>query len=136
MQTNSPSPAPDDAFAFVPVVTRPRADGWTPERQRQFIAALAVLGTVEHAARSVGMSVTGAYQLRRRPDAASFAAAWDAAITEGTNRALDLAIDRGLNGWLQPRFYRDRYVGSIHRFENRMAMAALRALDRIADLRK
>lgn len=51
-----PPPADDDLPAFTPVpMTRSRHDGWTPERQRGFIAALAQSGIVARAARSVGM---------------------------------------------------------------------------------
>ena len=59
---------------FTPIPRRYRHDGWTPERQRAFIAALAETGSVKHAARRVGMSTDGAYQLRRQKGADSFAA--------------------------------------------------------------
>ena len=42
---------------FTPVaLERVRHDGWTPERQRLFLVALAALGTVDAAAQAVGMS--------------------------------------------------------------------------------
>lgn len=47
--------------------------------QRGFIAGLARGLNVEEAARSVGMRRQGAYALRTRPGAESFAAAWDSA---------------------------------------------------------
>lgn len=113
---------------FTPVATaRSRRDGWTPERQRDFLAALATTGIVAQAAKSVGMGVTSAYNLRRRPDAGSFAAAWDIAETSARERALIFLIDQATKGTTRPRFYRGKCVGSAHRFETRLAIAALRA---------
>lgn len=116
--------------AFTPVPTvRSRRDGWTPERQRAFIAALAESGVIATAARSVGMGVTSAYNLRRRAGAESFARAWDRVLAEARERALDYVLDRALNGTTRPRFYRGRFVGTAHRYESRLALAALRAMD-------
>jgi len=67
------------APAFVPVPTRARADGWTPEAQARFITALSKTRSVSAAAQSVGLSRASAYKLRQHPQAHSFAAAWDAA---------------------------------------------------------
>ena len=88
-----------DAPEFEPVpMARIRHDGWTPERQRMFIAALCATGTVESAARSVGMSRMAAYNLRKREGAESFADAWENAIGVGRARVFDYAMDRALNG--------------------------------------
>jgi hypothetical protein len=65
---------------FTPVPRQYRRNGWTPERQAAFIAALADTGCVAKAARRVGMARTRCYALRRGPAAESFRAAWDAAI--------------------------------------------------------
>jgi hypothetical protein len=87
--------APD----FTPVpLARSRADGWTPERQHMFIAALSATGTVDSAARSVGMTRMAAYNLRKRAGAESFAHAWDLAIYCGRKRVFHYAMDRALNG--------------------------------------
>ena len=56
-------PLPD----FAPVPRRYRHDGWTPERQKAFIAALAETGCVERAARMVNMAQANCYTLRRAP---------------------------------------------------------------------
>ncbi|HEX8654218.1 MAG TPA: hypothetical protein VF693_03215 [Allosphingosinicella sp.] len=66
-------PAPPPAFEPVPL--RYRRDGWTSERQRAFIAALACTRCVLAACRLVALSPEAAYKLARRPDAASFRAA-------------------------------------------------------------
>ena len=43
-----------------------------------------------------------------------------------------MALDRAINGWHEPRFYRGRQIGTVHRFDDRMAIAALNAADRAA----
>lgn len=127
--TDSPHPAPpveDDPFAFSPAPSQTnRHDGWTPQRQRNFIAALAVMGSVAAAARAVGSSAGGAYALRKRSGAESFAAAWDFAIEIGRERAFQIAMDRAVNGITSPRYYRGKVVGTRHRFDTRLAVIAL-----------
>lgn len=118
--------AVDHLLAFTPAQTG-RFGGWTPERQRQFIVALAATGTVERSCKAVGMTVQGAYKLRKRADAAGFAHAWDEALAQGRERIFGLAVDRALNGYTRPRFYRGRQVGTIHQYDNRMVMHALNA---------
>jgi hypothetical protein len=61
-------------------VLRARRDGWTPERQQRFLAALAQLQCVTAAAAAAGMSVRSAYRLRRHPAGLAFKAGWDAAV--------------------------------------------------------
>lgn len=112
------------AFAPAPSATN-RRDGWTPLRQHHFILALSRIGTVSGAARAVGKSPASAYALRKRAGAEGFAAAWDTAIGEGYLRAFDYAMDRAINGYVQPRYYAGRQVGTIRRYDNRTIMAAL-----------
>lgn len=71
---------PQEMTAFEPVPRKFRHDGWTPARQKAFIAALADTGSVKRACAAVGMTAVGAYLLRRQPGAKSFAAAWRAAL--------------------------------------------------------
>ena len=113
------------ALAFHPVPGRQRHDGWTPDRQRRFVAALALTGTVARAAHAVGMSGASAYNLRRRPQAESFAGAWDAALQQGRDRAFDIAMDRAINGVTTPLYYRGRFVRTRHRYDHRAIVAAL-----------
>ncbi len=68
-----------ELLRFRPVPIRPRRDGWTPSLQRGFVLELARGAGPDEAARKLGRSRQTAYALRRRPGAASFAAAWDAA---------------------------------------------------------
>ena len=79
-----------DLLSFTPVPRRAHANGWSPELQRAFVAALVVTGSPARAARAIGRHAFGAQQLRKARGGASFAAAWDA--------ALDLARERELAG--------------------------------------
>ena len=65
---------------FYPVPTRTHRDGWTVQRQTDFLGMLAETGSVMGACEAVGMSRKSAYRLRSLPGAESFAAAWDAAL--------------------------------------------------------
>src|SRR4051794_11084909 len=52
-----------DLLDFEPVPRKTaRADGWTPDKQRAFIAALAVTGSDRRAAHAVGMAPNGVEQ--------------------------------------------------------------------------
>lgn len=110
------------ALTFTPVPVRPRRDGWTPERQGAFVAALAQSRCVVAAARAVGKSWQTAYRLRARPDATSFAAAWDRALAPDLDRPFS---GRAMNGIATPITYRGRQVGERRRYDNRLAMYLL-----------
>lgn len=81
-ESNTPKrwPAYRRVPPFLPVPLRARGDGWTPQRQANFIGHLAETGSVAEAARRVGMSRVAAYRLRRCAEAESFAHAWDAVM--------------------------------------------------------
>ena len=122
--------------AFTPVPLRPRADGWTPVRQAEFIGLLAETRCVKKAAMLVGMSRESAYRLRRKPVAEEFAAAWDAILgAPGTPRpkvTLEGLFQRIRLGRYRPVLRGGRYVGTIRKPDNRALLAALARLDRIA----
>jgi len=129
----------DDLLDFAPVPTAStRHDGWTPDRQRAFVSALRLLAGVGAAARAVGMTPQSANRLRRRPGAEAFAAAWDAALFEGRDRAWDEAVRRGRDGHLVPVTRDGRVVAHRRRFDNRLLFAAcyaepMRRFDRTYD---
>lgn len=76
-----PNPEVEALLHFQPVVRKcVRHDGWLPERQREFIVALTVLGQAEQAAIAVGGTMSGAYKLRTANGGEGFAAAWDSAL--------------------------------------------------------
>jgi len=115
---------------FTPVPVKPRHDGWTPARQRGFIDRLCVTGCVARSARAVGKSPQSAYRLRDHPQAASFAAAWGRALDAGQSHQIDVGLDRALNGQSFPIVRAGVCVGERRRYDNRLAMTVLAALDR------
>lgn len=117
-----------EAYDWVPVLRKRRKDGWTPERQRAFIGALADSGEVVAAARSVGMSDAAAYKLRRAPGAESFAAAWDAALQAASGRLIDIAFDRAINGVDDVVVDKEgRHLYTKRKYNDRLLMFLIRA---------
>lgn len=121
---------------FRPVPLRERVDGWTEARQCLFLAHLYLTGSVGLAVQRVGMSRASAYRLRSRPDARSFARAWDGVLTppgsgrlapervdwrKVTNREL---MDQLESGFVQPVIYRGR-VTAIRRKPDKSALLRL-----------
>jgi hypothetical protein len=126
-------------YDWVPVLRKPRPDGWSPQRQRAFIGELADCGSVATAAQRVGMAVSGAYRLRRSPAGAAFAAAWDAAIQQSAHALIDAAFERAMNGSEEPVYDRDgRVIGRKHRQSDGLMMFLLRKHfpDRYGDLHR
>ena len=77
-----------DLLEFDPVPRKvKRADGWTHERQRAFIAALTVTGSKCQAAHAIGMAPFGIDQMLKSDGSDSFRAAYD--------RALEIAAVNG-----------------------------------------
>lgn len=84
---------------------------------------------MQEAARLVGMSRKGAYQLRARVDAESFAAAWDAALGLPLRKVtVDNLQFLAFEGLVQPLMRGGRYVGSTRKPST---SALLRYLDRL-----
>ena len=125
--------APDLNFTPVPRLRR-RRDGWSAERQRAFIAALALCGTVTLAARAVGSTSRSAYRLLDAPGADDFARAWDAAIDQGYARIQAEALERALKGAFVPVYRRDKLVRVEHRRSDKLAIALLSGKERDPNL--
>ncbi|MEI4507103.1 hypothetical protein WBQ88_18350 [Sphingopyxis sp. CCNWLW253] len=136
----TPAPTVDDApaldahghdpaaYDWVPVLKKRRKDGWSPDKQRAFIEALADSGSVATAAQRVCMSESSAYRLRRAPGAEAFDRAWSAAIEAASKKLLDAAFERALVGTDEPVFDREgRRVGRRLRQSDRLLMFLLRA---------
>jgi hypothetical protein len=116
------------AYDWIPVLKKRRKDGWSPDKQRAFIEALADSGSVTTAAQCVGMSESSAYRLRRAPGAEAFDRAWSAAIDAASKKLLDAAFERALVGTDEPVFDRDgNRVGRRLRQSDRLLMFLLRA---------
>ena len=106
--------------SFDPVpLDRIRHDGWTAQRQRDFIAALIAMGSVGQAAKAVGMGKASAYNLRKRPGAGDFNAAWDRALNLGRGRIFDIAMDRAINGVTTIRLLRGGSIDIDNGIERR-----------------
>ncbi len=129
-QTSAHPEPPEGSIALPAFTPVPRAkdrhNGWKPEVQRRFIEALAETGSVKAACRRVGRADHGAYLLRRHPEAASFRAAWDAALDLGIRRIEDAAMDRALYGVEETYHYHGQLVGRRRRYNERLVMFMLR----------
>ncbi len=117
---------PQEMTGFDPVPRKFRHDGWTPERQRAFIGALADTGSVKRAAMHVNMSPEGAYYLRRQRGSEGFRRAWEAALDFGVQRLKDEAFERALNGQLSPVFVGGKLKGFRRVKNDRLLMFCLR----------
>lgn len=117
----APEPAPDIATTpgyvaddYEPIARRRNtAGGWTAERQRAFLSALAQTGSVVQAAEAAGISARSAYRLRAHPEGERFAAAWAAAVMSATRSLLATAFERATDGpvrrvWRGGRIVRER----------------------------
>jgi hypothetical protein len=111
---------------FAPVPRRYRHDGWTPERQKAFIEALADTGCVRRAARMVNMAQANCYTLRRSPGAEEFRRAWDAALDFGLKRLKDIAFERAIEGYLVPVFVAGKLIGFRRKHNDALLMFCLR----------
>jgi hypothetical protein len=75
---------------FEPVPRKRSVDsGWTPELQREFMIRLASHGSPGRACEDMGKALTGMTKVYRSPLAASFRAAWKAAVALARQRAND-----------------------------------------------
>ncbi len=113
---------------------RIRHDGWTPDRIAGFIEALAACGVVADACKSVGLSTQSAYAFRNRRAGRAFAVAWEAVlIHRGRARLGDELLSRSMNGCVEAVHRDGEIVGERHRHDNRLSMAVLTRLDRLAE---
>ncbi|KEO91645.1 hypothetical protein EH31_02950 [Erythrobacter longus] len=113
--------------SFTPVPRQyERHDGWTPERQQNFIEALADTGSVASACKKVDMSTVGAYHLRRQEGAESFRKAWKKALDLGIQQLEDVAMERALHGVDEPVYSYGELVGVRKKVNDRLLMFMLR----------
>lgn len=112
---------------FTPVPReKQRHDGWTEDRQRRFIEALSVTGSVKAAAHRVNMTPEGAYLLRRHPEAGQFRKAWEAALSLGVQQLEDVALERALHGAEVPVYSYGKLVGKRTVHNDRLLMFMLK----------
>ncbi len=92
------------------------AGGWTPDKQREFIARLAVHGSPNGACDEMGMHRTGVTKLYKSPFGASFRESWHGAVALATSRQAQRAPRVPISGSTVP-------PSLDHRFKDRTSNA-------------
>ncbi|GAA0276443.1 hypothetical protein GCM10009127_16420 [Alteraurantiacibacter aestuarii] len=100
---------------------KPRHNQWTRQKMVLFLRELAATQSVSCAARHVGMSRTSAYTLRNRLRNTPFDLGWEVALEMGFHQLAHAVMDRAINGMEEPRFYHGELVGTVRKFDNRLA---------------
>jgi hypothetical protein len=119
------APPPPDA-------PTPSHDGWTPAKERLFLTTLAETGVVTDACRAAGMSRESAYARRNSAAGHAFALGWDAAILLSRHATADDVSSRSRHGVIDRIYRNGELVAERHRYDNRLTMAHLTRLDRLA----
>lgn len=114
-----------DVLEFDPVSTRHRIDGWSPEKQREYVEALADTGVARYAAARVGMTEQSANRLRRRADGRSFDLACRAAQQIGARNLVSIACTRAIEGTMRKRYWRGEEIGEERVYDNRLLVALI-----------
>jgi hypothetical protein len=96
-----------------------------------FCETLAETAVVAEACEVANMGISGAYAARRRNPV--FAAAWDAALTIARERLADTLLARSMEGNIEQIWRDGELVGERHVLDNRLGLAILRRLDRLAE---
>ncbi|MHA6724157.1 hypothetical protein [Sphingomonas sp. RS2018] len=110
-----------------------RHDGWTAERQRKFLTHISEGLTVNDACAIVGLSAASAYAFRARARGAAFNIGWNAALLLQRNRMVDELTQRAFRGQTDTIVRPDGSTVERHRYDNRLALALLTRLDKIAN---
>ena len=110
---------------FEPVPVRARHDGWTPQKQREFVEALADTGVVREAAARVGMTEQSAWRLRRRADARAFDLVCEAALRPGARRLHAIAWERAIEGTIKRHYYHGELKSEERVYDNRLLIYLL-----------
>ena len=133
-ETSQDAEAPDEApvpatpFDGIPLDdSRKRLAGWSAERQRLFLCALAETGSVHLAAAAARLSARSAYRLRARSPA--FAAGWDVADQLAVGRLSAIAFDRAISGRVEQVWQEGSLVAEKRVPSDRLLMWLLARLD-------
>ena len=127
MENDSHEPAPQNGTA----ISTCRHDGWTGDKMATFCETLAETAVVAEACDAAGMGISGAYAHRRRSPV--FAAAWDAALTIARERLADTLLARSMEGNVEQLYKDGELIGERHLLDNRLGLAILKRLDRLAE---
>ncbi|HEX8573098.1 MAG TPA: hypothetical protein VF759_10135 [Allosphingosinicella sp.] len=115
-----PTGEPPDRLAFEPAPLRYRRDGLTPEKQRDYVEALADCGVAREAAARIGISEQAINRVRRRADAYDFDSACEAAHMFGARRLRSIAFERAVEGTLKGHYYHGELVSEERVYDNRL----------------
>lgn len=122
---NAPALGRQDLLDFEPVQLRHRTGGLSPEKQREFVEALADTGICREAAARIGVSEQAIARVRRRSDAADFDRACEAAHLFGARRLRSIAFERAIEGTLKGRYYHGELIGQERVHDNRLLVYLL-----------
>ncbi|GAA4643486.1 hypothetical protein GCM10023115_14460 [Pontixanthobacter gangjinensis] len=124
--------APANAIIEHPDFTEEnRRTVFTPQFKSRFLESLSEFGNVRLACKRGCVSRQTAYRERRRQP--GFARMWDAALLAARTHAEGELADRALRGVEEPVFYHGEEVGRRRRYSDRLLLAHLGRLDRIAE---
>ena len=107
--------------------SRKRLAGWSAERQKLFLTALAETGQVHLAAAEARLSVRSAQALRVRSPA--FDKGWRVAEQMAVGRLSPLAFDRAINGRIEQVYHCGDLVGERRVPSDKLLMWLLSRLD-------
>lgn len=110
-----------------------RHDGFTPAVEQLYLRTLADTGVVADACRAAGVTRQAAYARRRSASGRPFALAWDAAQLIARGPIGDDVMSRARHGVIDRVYRNGELVAERHRYDNRLTMAVLTRLDRLAE---
>jgi hypothetical protein len=126
--TNPSIPTPEQIAAAIAPRTQ-RADGWLPQRQRIFRAAVADGSTVGEACDLVGVSPASAYAFRRTAPGAAFGIAWRAGTILAREVLEDRLMEWAYKGVRETVTKVDDKTVARDRTNHRLSLAMLTRLD-------
>ncbi|HYJ52853.1 MAG TPA: hypothetical protein VEW04_06750 [Allosphingosinicella sp.] len=118
---------------FEPVPLRYRSDGLTPEKQREFVEALADTALIHVAAQRIGVSPQAVNRTRRRADARSFDLACAAAQRFGARGLHATAYERAIEGTIRRHYYHGELKSEERVFDNRLLIYLLGKTEHLLD---
>lgn len=127
---------PASLVLFNPVPVRARRDGWTPEKQREFVEVLADTGLVREAAARVGMTEQSVSRLRRRADARAFDLACETAVRPGARRLHAIAWERAIEETVRRHYYHGELKAEERVYDNRLLVYLLGKTQALVDPRQ
>jgi hypothetical protein len=104
-----------------------RRDGFTPDRKKTFVAALAEVGTIADACRRAGISGTSFYRHEKKDPA--FRSQCEAARAKASAHLDVLAWERGVTGIEEPLIAGGKVVGTRRRRSDSIFRLILQAAD-------